>query len=131
MKKIALSISLLSCIYLTHLAAMNVDENKLKQLTSNIMRFDQNAVLSVIQDLALNDSENCLWKKNRNTILKYAEVAVTTAECSHDEITKKYAPVPPPDNAALAIYFQSASTLVRAKLIKECLESHDLYHNKP
>lgn len=131
MKKTLLTISLLSCIYLTHLDAMSVDDNKFKQLTTNIMRFDQNAVIAVVQDLSLNDSENSLWKKNRNIILKYAEIAVTTAESSHKEIIKKYAPVPPTDNAAFAIYSQSASALVRAKLIKEHLESHDLYHNKP
>lgn len=131
MKKILLSINLLSCICLTRLNAMGIDEKKCRQLPNYIVGLNQVAVKAVLEDLTLRDSGSDFWKRNRRTILKHAEVTVESFETSHKEIVKKYAPLPPKKNDELEIFQKSLSSLVTAKLIKDELVEHDSRVIKP
>ncbi len=131
MKKILLSINLLSCICLTRLNAMGIDENKCRLLPNYIVGLDQVGVRDVLQDLMLRDSGSDFWKRNRHMFLKYAEVTVESFETYHNEIIKKYGPLPPKKNDELEIFHKSLSGLVTAKLIKDRLVEHDSRVIKP
>ncbi len=132
MKKIFLYTTLISFICFAHLNAMRPDANDFnyKHLENYLRHFSEVSVTSVLDYLKHNDSENILWKQHRLRVLEYARLAVTTAQNSHDEITRRYAPVPPAATVEIEIYYKSFDTTVAARLIEKKIQEYDLYHNK-
>lgn len=133
MKKILLSISIISCMSISNSLAMSHEQREsdykcaIQTLRRALMYFELDETQGCLALLTQTDASGTLWKKNRETVLESAEVAVTSANTSHKALIEKYAPITP--KPEFLFYEKSFERTVNANLNNKRVITYDKLHN--